>query len=340
MRYIGGKTLLIDSICGLIDELKDVKSVLDIFSGSTVVAEALKKRNYKVFTNDFLYFSYVLARGTLGIKKKPNFSGIGNIDVFEYLNNLTLSQTPFSLEQCFIYSNYSPNEKCDRLYFQNDNAIKIDIIRLTIQKWFDEGVITDDEYYYLLASLIRAVPFVSNITGVYAAYLKHWDTRTYKKLELLPITFEGKYITKCFNRNFIDVVGKKVDLIYADPPYNSREYLPNYHILETIAKYDYPVIKGITGMRQYDLQKSDFCKSAKVEDAFRALLGKANSKYVLISYNNEGLIDTNTLFSICSDYSVEGECKLIEVDYRRYKSKIPNNKAGLKEQLYLVKKYE
>ena len=81
----------------------------------------------------------------------------------------------------YLY-NYSPVGDCNRMYFQPENAMKIDIIRLTIEKWYKSDLITEDEYFYLLASLINAVPFVANITGVYAAYLKFWDERTYKKL--------------------------------------------------------------------------------------------------------------------------------------------------------------
>ena len=80
----------------------------------------------------------------------------------------------------------------------------------------------------------------------------------------------------------------KCDLLYADPPYNAREYVPNYHILETIAKYDYPQIRGITGLRNYDTQKSDFCKKDRIIAAFDNLIGNSKCKYILISYNNEG----------------------------------------------------
>lgn len=98
------------------------------------------------------------------------------------------------MDQCFIYNNYSPVGQCERMYFQPENALKIDIIRLTIEKWYTEELITENEYFYLLSSLINAVPFVSNITGVYAAYLKFWDKRTYKTIKLTEpiITNNGK----------------------------------------------------------------------------------------------------------------------------------------------------
>jgi adenine-specific DNA-methyltransferase len=118
-----------------------------------------------VLSNDFLYFSYVIARGTVGINHNLEFSDF-LFDVIEYLNSLTLEKSGFDLNDCFIYNNYSPNKDCKRMYFQNENAIKIDIIRLQSEKWKEEGKLSDDEYFYLLACLINAVPYVANITGV------------------------------------------------------------------------------------------------------------------------------------------------------------------------------
>lgn len=268
MRYIGGKALLLDNILGAISsEARDVESVIDIFSGSGVVGNALKANGYKVLSNDFLYFSYVLARGTAGIGEQPKFRGLG-FDAVDYLNSLSLDGTDFSIEQCFVYNNYSPNEKCDRLYFQKDNALKIDIIRLTIEKWRMQGTISEDEYFYLLAALLNAVPYVANIAGVFGAYLKFWDKRTYKTLTLeRPRLTLGKKAI-CTNVDYTELLEQKYDLLYADPPYNSREYLPNYHVLETIAKYDYPELHGVTGMRNYDNCKSAFCKKSTAYNAF------------------------------------------------------------------------
>ena len=294
MRYIGGKSLLLENINNVItSEMPKVSSVVDLFA-----------------------------------------------DPFRHLNALTLANTSFEIDQCFIYNNYSPVGDCERMYFQPENAIKIDIIRLTIEKWHTEELISEDEYFYLLSALINAVPFVSNITGVYAAYLKFWDERTYKTLELTEpvITSNGKK-NECYNSDFTELLSKKCDLLYADPPYNSREYLPNYHILETIARYDYPEIHGVTGMRNYDDQKSVFCKKGTVASAFETMIRDCQSKYILISYNNEALLSTEELSDICRRYAIGDSFKLFEYSYRRYKNKIPNNTAGLKEQLYLLRRH-
>ncbi len=341
MRYIGGKSLMIDRIQAVIDDnTKDVKVIADIFSGSGVVATAFKQSNYKVITNDLLYFSYVLNRGTVCINKEPKFEALEISNPIDYLNQLKLEDTNFCLEECFIYNNYSPNTLCDRMYFQNENAIKIDIIRLTIEKWYKEDRLTEDEYFYLLACLINAVPYVSNIAGVYGAYLKNWDIRTYNPLELKkPCIISSRLKHIAYNRDTnLLVKNIKTDLTYIDPPYNERQYLPNYHILETIAKYDYPEIKGVTGMRNYIEQKSAYCQKGSVANVFNDLLSNLNTRYILISYNNEGLLSTKELTEIVKQNGIASTFQLFEYDYRRYKSKIPNSEEGLKEQLYFIQK--
>lgn len=341
MRYIGGKSLQLNNINDVIKaEAASISSVIDLFSGSVVVSQNFKTCGYKITSNDFLFFSYVLQRCYIRLNKKPCFKDLGIVDPIKYLNELETDDSEFSIDKCFIYNNYTPMNGCERMYFQPKNALKIDVVRLTIQKWYDQKLINDDEFYYLLASLINAVPYVANITGVYAAYLKYWDERTYKPLTLEePTIINNRKKNECFNVDYSKLLNKKCDLLYADPPYNSREYLPNYHILETIARYDYPVISGKTGVRNYDTQKSEFCKKNTVADAFEKLIRDCKCRYILISYNNEGLLSTSELSDICSKYAAANSFKLFEYDYRRYKNKIPNNKAGLKEQLYFLRRY-
>lgn len=341
MRYIGGKSLQIDNIDSVISsEAASVSSVVDLFAGSGVVSRNFKTLGYRVISNDFLFFSYVLQRGTITLNKKPQFKELGIDDPIKHLNELEFENSGLSKNECFIYNNYSPTGNCERMYFQPDNALKIDMIRLTIQKWYEQNLINDDEYYYLLAALINAVPYVSNITGTYGAYLKYWDDRTFNPLKLEePVIIGNGKKNECFNLDYKQLLNKRCGLLYADPPYNSREYLPNYHILETIARYDYPEISGVTGMRKYNGQKSVFCKKNTVADAFNTLVRDCNCKYILISYNNEGLLSTRELSDICAQYAVGNSFKLFEFDYRRYKNKIPNNKAGLKEQLYFLRRH-
>lgn len=337
MRYIGGKSNLLTDIEQVIStSTQNVNTIIDIFSGSGAVSSYLKSKNYNVLGNNIMYFSYVLSRGTTALNTTSVFDNLGIDNPIDYLNNLTIENTDININDCFIYQQYYPHDNIVRMYFQNNNAIKIDIIRITIEKWKINNLISDDEYYYLLAALIAAVPYIGNITGVYGAYLKHWNARTYTSLELkIPeIISTGQAVFYNENCDVLLLAPTMIgDLLYADPPYNFRQYPPNYHVVETIARYDNPVIHGVTGMRNYQAQKSDFCTVRGVEGAFLRLIENAQTRYVLISYNNEGLLSTEQLTSLYCEYAKINTFQLYEIDYRRYNN-AKTTYGGVMEQLY------
>jgi len=175
---------------------------------------------------------------------------------------------------------------------------------------------------------------------VYAAYLKTWDVRTYNELVLKDVKIiESQEQHSAFNIDANELARNiSADLVYIDPPYNERQYVPNYHVLETVARYDSPAITGVTGMRDYSKQKSKYCRKNEAKETFDDLLKNIDSKYILVSYNNEGILTTNELTVILQRYAKADTFKLFEYDYRRYKNKIPNNADGLKEQLYFFEK--
>lgn len=337
MRYIGGKSLMLNNIQEVIKNYtENVHVVSDLFSGTGVVAQSLKSLGYAVHSNDILYFSYVLNKGILGMNE-PISKELR--ELICHLNHLRVENASwFDLNSAFIYQNYSPHDDCVRMYFQCENAIKIDLVRQEIERLRNQ--VSDIEYFYLLALLIKAVPYVSNITGTYGAYLKYWDKRTYNTLTLEESEIDfSKAECYCHNMDALDLARQiKCDLTYLDPPYNGRQYLPNYHILETIARYDNPLIKGMTGQRIDPEKISDYCKKGKAANAFRTLFNAVNSRYLLLSYNNEGLLTTEEMTQIIQEVESPNTFRLFEFDYRRYKNKIPNNKRGLKEQLYFIEK--
>lgn len=341
MRYIGGKSNLLKDIGNLIAQsASEAKRIIDIFSGSGVVASFFKNLGYDVIGNDVLYFAYVLSRGSTALNGIPAFKSLGIKLPFDYLNDLTLETSGFRLEDCFVYQHYSPHDEVTRMYFQNDNAIKIDIIRMKIEQWKNESLINENEYFYLLAALIAAVPYVSNITGVYGAYLKHWDKRTYNPLRLAnPTNICNKGKAVFYNQDCNSLLPTiSADILYADPPYNSRQYLPNYHILETIARYDRPDIHGVTGMRNYgEEQKSAFCSRNRVEAAFKRMIQNVNVRYVVISYNSEGLLSKEQLSKICLEFAVKNSFQCIEIPYRPY-SNVGTKFRSVNELLFFFEK--
>ena len=236
--------------------------------------------------------------------------------VYEYLNNLT------GIEG-FIYKNYTPEGtkhlKQPRMYFIDENGKKIDAIRQKIEQWKIEQLINENEYFILLAVLIESVPFYANILGVYAAFKKDWDVRALKKLDLKPIKLlQNEQKNYAFNKNSVELLDKfEFDIIYIDPPYNQRQYAPNYHLLETIAKYDNPKIKGVSGMRNYEKQKSNFCNKVKALLELEKILQSQNYKHLLLSYNNEGIMQQDKITKLMEKY---GDLQIVEYDYLRFKS--------------------
>lgn len=215
--------------------------------------------------------------------------------------------------------------------------MKIDAIRIKIEEWFKEGYISEDEYFYLITSLLLAVQKVANISGTYGAFNKFWDPRSYKPLtlkfiEVIPSNFNHL----AYNENIFNLLEKiTCDIAYIDPPYNSRQYIANYHVLETIAKYDNPKIKGKTGIREYgDKEKSVFCNKKEVHNAFLKLLTGLKTKYVIISYNSEGLLSKDQIIQILED-SVIKKIRFYETPYRRFKSNNNSKRKQVNEYLFI-----
>lgn len=131
-----------------------------------------------------------------------------------------------------------------------------------------------------------------------------------------------------------------VDILYLDPPYNERQYLPNYHLLETIAKYDSPIIKGITGMREYNNLKSSFCNAKTALKDLDYIASRANYKYLVLSYNSEGIMPQEEIVAMLSNY---GRVTMESFDNLRFKSNnkgLSKTKKHISEQLYILKKNE
>ena len=342
MRFIGCKTLLLDKIDEIIEEnTKDVHSFCDIFSGTSTVARYFKDK-YEVYSNDLLYFSYVLQKATIENDCIPKFEGLKRLginDPIEYFNSLNNNEMEqLQPENRFLQNTYAP--KGNRMYFTDENALRIDYARNKTEEWYKEKVITEDEYFYLIACIVEGVPFISNISGTYGAFHKKWDKRTQKVYQLfrLDVTQNNKN-NKCYNQDGVELLKNiQGDVLYIDPPYNERQYLPNYHVLETVAKYDKPVVRGVTGQREYNGEKSDFCIKKSVISAFDNLIKNANFRYILMSYSTDGLMKIDEIERILKKYGKADTYKLYKIPYRRYKSREQAEKEDLKELVFYIEK--
>ncbi|MBU4579477.1 DNA adenine methylase [Patescibacteria group bacterium] len=355
MRFIGCKENLLGFIETFVKQ-KDIRgnTFCDLFAGTGSVAKHFKKLGYKIISSDLLYFSYVLQKVYIEQNQYPKFAKLlkhlkinpveetlfisdsqSAKEIIKYLNNLEGVEG-------FIYKNYSPEgtqgQTNPRKYFTGDNAKRIDAIREKIEEWKKSNLLNEQEYFFLLGALIEAVPFVANISGTYSAFLKEWDKRAFKKLTLkVPEIIKSDETHKVFNINGLNVFDriKGIDILYLDPPYNERQYAPNYHILETIAKWDKPKIKGITGMRTYEDQKSEFCNSKSGIKALGEIIKKSDFKHLILSYNDDGIMPENEILKL---FNNAGKTEVAEQDYQRYKSNSNGDqKNGVREKLYYLK---
>lgn len=223
----------------------------------------------------------------------------------------------------------------------DSNALRIDFARNTIEDWHQQGCLTDDEYYYLVACVVEGVPFVSNIAGTYGAFNKTWDIRSNKLFVLidLPVTYNGKN-NRSFHKDGVSLLREiSGDILYIDPPYNERQYLPNYHVLETAAKYDFPELRGVTGQRPYELQRSDFCSRRTVVSAFDALLANARFKHIILSYNTDGIMTLDEIEETMKKHGIPSTYEVNYIPYRRFKSRsVATRTDELKEMLVYIRK--
>ena len=338
MRYIGSKKLLLPEIKKMVDKHTDGSEevFLDLFAGTNVVANYFKQF-YTVYSNDMLFFSYVNAKATIENNSKPSFSKLiqaGISSPMTYLQNLEVNDETIGYYEVA----YSPTGEAN--YLSVHNAKKLDIIRSQIESWKNQNLLTEHEYYYLLSSLIEALPFISNTTGTYGAFLKHWDKRSLNDLELQDFTiFDNSKQNKAFNEDANELVQKiKADIVYIDTPYNSRQYASNYHLLENVARNEHPTLKGITKIFDWKNLKSDYATKGKALVAMRDLIQNMNSTHIILSYNNEGIISEEDLTNILKEFSVDGIVDIKKIPYRKYQSKNVSKNKEIYELLFYIQR--
>ena len=316
MNYIGSKYSLLDFLETTMEDVTGYKTgdscvFADLFAGTGIVGQTYKTKGCTVIANDIQYYSYVL--------NKHFIENVPNLDtgLLEHLNSLAPAEG-------FVYRNYCEGSGSGRNYFTNDNGMKCDAIRMELERLRLTGEIDDQLYFYYLASLINSIDKYANTASVYGAFLKRIKKSAQKefRLELLPV-IPGTPGT-VYNEDINALVRKiRGDILYLDPPYNARQYCSNYHVLETIARYDSPELTGVTGLRGSSDQKSKFCSKRTVAETFDDLIRHADFKYIFLSYNNEGLMSLDTIKEIMSRY---GEYRFFTQEYRRFKADRDENR--------------
>lgn len=346
MNYIGSKLSLLNFLDESINKVVGVNynTFCDLFAGTGIVGRHFKKKGVKIVSNDIQYYSYILNRHYIGNRKTlkfvrlfekfPQLKKINSSDrknfICDHLSNLKGIKG-------FIYKNYcitgTTNKEHTRQYFSDDNGMLCDAIRLKIEDWKKNKLINEDEYYFLIASLIESTDKCANTASVYGAFLKQLKKSAQAKLVLRPAELIiSDQDNQVFNKDANEVINEiSAEVLYLDPPYNQRQYATNYHLLETIAKYDNPQIFGKTGLRNYQDQKSNYCSKNQVKKAFKDLILGAKAKYIFLSYNNEGLMSLKEIEEIMS---LKGKYGYFIKEYGRFKADRSENREFLSNKTF------
>jgi adenine-specific DNA-methyltransferase len=365
MRYIGNKTRLLPFLMGTIERLELApKTAHDAFSGTATVGRALKSAGWRVASSDLMTYSYVFQRAYVVAQRSPSFAALraGDPELRRALRSPSFRKSVagkgalgamseylarwIDAERGFIGTHFAPAG--GRMYFTQENADRIDAIRRRLYEWWSSGLIQDDAYYVLLAALIEGADRVANTAGVYAAYIKRWQSNAKRALTMKPeIPQRGARGSTAHRADATAVASAtgEIELLYIDPPYNARQYSGYYHVPEVIARgwFDtIPVLRGKTGLVAGGGQQSDWCSARKAGAALAALLAATSARHALVSYNSEGLLSERDLRDVLAGAARFEAVKRFSRGYRRYRS--DRNRVGrvyqgdvVRELLYHVR---
>jgi adenine-specific DNA-methyltransferase len=343
MRYIGNKTRLLGFITSALDRLGIPSGTAhDAFAGTSAVGRALKERGWRVASSDLMTYSYVFQRAYVVAQKEPSIAELraADPDVRSALRSprfraraATRNGSPLDIAAEYLEhwldaqpGFFATHFAGDRMYFTPENGQRIDAVRTTLHRWHDAGLIGDDAFYLLLAALIEGADRVANTAGVYAAYIKSWQPNALKPLRLAPVhPMKGAPGSSAHRGDAVEVARRlgPVDLLYVDPPYNSRQYPGYYHVPELIARgwsETVPTLRGKTGLLPADGQRSAWCSARRVRQSLRELLDATGARHVLVSYNSEGLLPEKVLKETLREASVDGRVVCFRKTYRRYRA--------------------
>jgi len=332
VRYIGNKTKLLDFIRRTLRARGIVSgTAVDPFSGTASVARALKRWGFHVTASDIMEFAQVFAKAYVEADAAPDFrplAGLAGIrhatpaGVIAHLNALPPAPS-------FIHEHYAPaggeGLRHGRMYFTPENAARIDAIRTRLEDWRASRMIDEAGFDYLLAALLEAADRVANTTGVYAAFVKTWQSNARRQLTLrVPDVTSGRP-SRALRTDALELVRQlePFDLLYLDPPYNARQYAGYYHIPEVIAQgwFDGPIrMRGKTGLIADDDKRSDWSRSSRAAGAFERLVATARWSRLVMSYNAEGIIPEQTIEHVLRQYGRAATYRRYGRRYRRYRS--------------------
>lgn len=359
MRYIGNKTKLLPFLRSAIARLGIAPGVMhDAFAGTAAVGRALKAAGWRVHSSDLMTYSYVMQRAYVVASRVDRFDTLAKADPFVRTlfaeRGLGLARrtivgagdslvpapgdvstsrlravadhlaTRLAPMEGFFARSYGPAG--GRMYFTDENARRIDAARTTLHEWRQRGLLADDTFYVLLAAVIEGADRVANTAGVYAAYIKQWQPNALRPLGVIaetPIPSRLRCVAHQADAAQVAEALGPVDLLYVDPPYNTRQYAGYYHVPELIARgwFDDTVkLRGKTGLIADQDQRSAWCSRREAPNALRELLAATGARHVLVSYNSEGVIPDKEMRSTLADAAIDGRVRRFTRLYKRYRA--------------------
>jgi len=301
IKYIGSKRLLIEPIVAAVRGFgPDVGSALDLFSGTSRVGHALKSTGLRVTANDHLAYAATLARCYVAADRERWRAPAERLLA-------ELSEVPADDEEGWF-----TNAVCrDARYIQPKNGVRIEAIRRSIA----QRDLPRPLEAIALTSLMEAADRVDSTTGVQMAYLKAWAKRSFNELELrVPALLPGE--GEATELEAVEGAAAAVDVAYLDPPYNQHSYKGNYHVWETLVRWDDPETYGIANKRiDCRTYKNAFNSKVRIEAAFEEVIAAVRAPELVVSFSNEGFLSREQLEATLS---ARGHVRVVSKKFGRY----------------------
>lgn len=321
-RYLGNKYKLLPFITRVINtECPDVETVADIFAGTGAVSSAFKDKI--IITNDLMYSNYICNYAWFGAERyNPDL-------IAEFVVSYNAKSD--------CGENYMTKNFADT-YFSKADCAKIGYIREDIENNYKKGVINSRERAILITSLLYAMDKIAVTCGHYDAYRKGAEFENSLELYVPLAEVNNCASNQCFNEDANNLVKRiSADLVYIDPPYNSRQYCDAYHLLENVARWEKPDVFGVAKKMDRSGMKSKYCTTSATK-TFEKLIKDIKAQYIVLSYNNmaeKGNCRSNAKISdedIMRILSAKGTVKVFEESYKAFttgKSDIAENAERL-----------
>lgn len=328
-RYLGNKTRLLPFIESIIrDEIGEIHAFADLFSGTGVVAHHFNGPQTPVLANDLLHANYLSLKTFL----TSDFEALSQIESrLSHLQNLPPK------------AGYAA-QHFGGAYFSHETACQIDVIRDEIADWQARGEITEAQGAILITALLYAVDKMANTCGHYDAFRRTQARGGQFRLALPRVFSDYNGNNRVFNCDANQLAQSiRAQILYLDPPYNSRQYSDTYHLLENLAQWQKPAVTGVARKMDRRHLKSRYCSRKQAPQAFKELIEVADAEYILLSYNNMAKRGNDRSNARLSDADIfealkaRGEVRVFETDFQAFSTGLANHSPNHKERLFLCR---